>query len=456
MVIGTVLSDRYRLDERIATGGMGSVFQATDERLKRKVAVKLLKEGLAEDPHFIERFRREARAAGALSHPNIAAVYDFGDDDRRHFMVMELARGRDLARLLREEGPLDPERTVGIAAQIAAALAHAHAAGVVHRDIKPPNAIVADDDRVKVTDFGIARAVGDATMTATGSVLGTAHYISPEQAGGAAIGPATDIYSLGIVLYEMLTGTVPFTGDSIVAVAMRHVSDDVPPPSELQPGVSSGLDEVVKRATAKDPRDRYASATELEHALTGVLRDPAATAVIPPGATTEPAGSTVWPIPGSTWDPQKLGRNVLLVLAALAAIAFVLLLLRLGDAGQRSASEERPQQQTQPAVEPEETAPAEETFSLPAEIVGEKYKDARKQLEELELVVAEPQFVPSEEVEKDRVISSDPEPGSMVSPGDTVTLEVSSGEPEEEQDEEEDDDDHPGRGNGEGKGKKDD
>ncbi len=445
MVIGTVLSDRYRLDDPIASGGMGSVYQATDERLERRVAVKLLKQDLAEDPRFVERFRREARAAGALSHPNIAAVYDFGADDSRHFIVMELAQGRDLARVLREEGPLDPERAAGIAAQIAAALDHAHSAGVVHRDIKPPNVIVGKGDRVKVTDFGIARAAGDSTLTVTGSVLGSAHYISPEQAGGAEVGPATDIYSLGIVLYEMLTGSVPFTGDSVIAVAMRHVSDDVPRPSELRPELPAALDEVVARATAKDPRARYGAASELAAALTGLSAAAPAPAGIGASANETPSMETsVWPIPGSRWDPQKLGRNVLLVLGALVAIAFALLLLRLGDTGQPTAGEEG-RQEEQGTAEPNE-----DLIAIRSDIVGQKYKDVQKDLEEAGLVV-DSQFVPSEEVEKDRVITSDPPPGDEVEAGTTVSLVVSSGEPEEE---EEEDDGHPGKGKA--KGKKDD
>ena len=454
MVIGTVLSERYRLDERIASGGMGSVYAATDQRLQRTVAVKLLKEGLAEDPTFIERFRREARAAGALSHPNIAGVYDFGDDDSRHYMVMELANGKDLARVLREDGPMEADRATNIAAQIAAALEHAHAAGVVHRDIKPPNVIVDGNDKVKVTDFGIARAAGDATLTATGSVLGSAHYISPEQAGGAEVGPASDIYSLGIVLYEMLTGTVPFTGDSIIAVAMRHVSDDVPAPSELRSDIPAHLDGVVQRATAKDPRDRYRSAAELRSAL--LSAEPGdATAVIP-GGETERIETTVWPIPASTWDPQKLGRNVLIVLGLLVATAFVLLLLRLGDAEQPSEARGRQGQQTQP-TDAEPTEPVEEGFPLPADIVDQKMQDVVEVLEQAGLTVTV-EFLPSEEIKEEHVISSIPEPGSIVASGDAVTLQVSSGPPEEDDDDEDEEDEegHQGKGKAHGKDKKDD
>lgn len=447
MVIGTVLSDRYRLDERIATGGMGSVYEATDERLERKVAVKLLKDGLSEDPRFIERFRREARSAGALSHPNVAAVYDFGTDEDRHYMVMELAQGRDLARVLREEAPLEPERAANIGAQIATALEHAHASGLVHRDIKPPNVIVAKDDTVKVTDFGIARAAGDATLTATGSVLGSAHYISPEQAGGAQIGPSTDIYSLGIVLYEMVTGTVPFTGDSMISVAMRHVSDEVPPPSKLRADLPPEMDRVVARSTAKNPSGRYRSAAEMAAELLAIS-SPSTSVMGAPAGTTERIETTVWPIPGSRWDPQKVGRNVLIVLGGLVLIAFALLLMRLGGAEQPAGTQQ--DQQEEPAAADDEEV-SEDPVDIPVDIVDQKYKDVQKDLEEAELKV-ELDFVPSEEIEKDRVISSDPAPGSEVQPGDTVTLQVSSGEPEDDGDE----DPGKGKGNAKGKGKKDD
>ncbi|MGH8881279.1 MAG: protein kinase domain-containing protein, partial [Stackebrandtia sp.] len=243
------------------------MWRAEDSRLGRIVAVKQLRDSLAGDPAFVERFRREARAVAALSHPNIAGVFDYGEDEGKHFIVMEHVPGRDLSQVIREDGPLDSDRATSITAQVCDALGHAHAAGVIHRDVKPANIIVTDDGRVKVTDFGIARAVGDTTLTAAGSVLGTAHYVSPEQAGGERVSGASDIYSLGIVLYEMLTGSVPFTGDSPIAVAMRHLSDDVPPPSELQSEVPAHLDDAVARATAKEPTDRFPTAEEMAAAL---------------------------------------------------------------------------------------------------------------------------------------------------------------------------------------------
>nr|MDQ3958632.1 protein kinase [Actinomycetota bacterium] len=284
-----LLGGRYRLGERIAAGGMGTVYTATDERLGRQVAVKVLRDELADDDRFVERFRREARAAASLTHPNVAAVFDYGGDGGRlggtreqsggrlggtrersggrPFIVMELARGRDLAMLLREEGPLAPERAAAIGAQVCDALAHAHAAGLVHRDVKPANVIVDEADAVKVTDFGIARAAGESTLTVTGSVLGSAHYIAPEQASGGQVTAATDVYAAGILLYEMLTNALPFTGESALAIAMRHVSDEVPAPSAVNPRVPEWLDGIVARATAKDPAARWADARDMAEAL---------------------------------------------------------------------------------------------------------------------------------------------------------------------------------------------
>lgn len=451
MVAGSLLSDRYRIDGRLATGGMGSVYVATDERLGREVAIKLLKEELADDPRFVERFRREARAAGALTHPNVANVYDFAQHEGHYYIVMELVRGHDLSRVLREGGPLGAARSALITAQIASALHHAHSAGVVHRDIKPPNVIVGDDDRVKVTDFGIARAIGDSTLTATGSVLGTAHYISPEQASGAEVGPATDIYSLGIVLYEMLTGSLPFTGDSAIAVAMRHVSDDVPPPSELNPEVPRALDEVVATATAKDPDRRFADAATMaaavDAAASGDGHTPS-TAVMAGGGGTEVL-HTVWPIPGNRYDPQKLGRRVLITLGALAAIALLLLLLRLGDEAPNEAGRATPQedQAEEPQVEPA-------AFVVPDGIIGSTYGDAEATLKDAGLSVTR-EYVEDDDP-ADIVVRSDPPPGSELQEGDAITLFVSAGpeeDDEEDQDEEEDEKGPPEHSKGKGKDK---
>ena len=434
---GRVLAGRYLLEEQIAAGGMGTVYAATDQRLHRRVAVKLLKEELAHDDRFVARFRREARAAAALSHPNVASVFDYGEDAGTAFIVMELAPGRDLARVLRAEGPLPPDRARAIGAQMCTALAHAHAAGLVHRDVKPANVIVDGSDRVKVTDFGIARASGESTLTATGSVLGSAHYMAPEQASGAPVTPATDVYAAGIVLYEMLTNALPFTGDSPLSVAMRHVSDEVPAPSSVVPGVPESLDRIVARATAKDPAARWPDAAAMGAALEGgdtaEVPAPGGAAVTqeigPRGVT---AGTTVWPIPGDRYDPRRLGARVLAVAAALALAAAGVWVWLLTKPDEEAARATEPRGQAPRPFATSETNPASEAYELP-DFTGMPFKEAEKELEEHGLVV-----VPLErasEQEKDEVLDMEPEAGTAVTPGQPVTLIVSTGEVEEEPDE---------------------
>jgi serine/threonine-protein kinase len=263
----TRLAERYTLIERIAAGGMGEVHLAVDERLQRQVAVKVLGRAFSDSPDFVERFRREAMTAAGLVHPNIAQVYDYGIDRDAHFIVMEYVPGTDLGRLLRDHGRVAPAAAVDIAEQVCAALTAAHHAGVVHRDIKPSNVIVSAEGRVKVTDFGIARSRGEATLTEAGTVMGTAAYIPPEQAQGRSATPASDLYSLGILLYQMLTGELPFSGDTPIAIALRHLDEPVPPPSAKVRGLPAALDEVVFRATAKAPEDRYPDAEAMARAL---------------------------------------------------------------------------------------------------------------------------------------------------------------------------------------------
>ena len=447
MVEGSRLSERYLILERIAVGGMGGVYLARDEKLNREVTVKVLKEDLAEDPLFVERFRREARAVAALSHPNVATVYDYGEDDGHRFIVMEYIEGRDLARLLREEGPLDPERVARIGAGIARALDHAHSAGVIHRDVKPANAIVSAGDRVKVTDFGIARAVGESTLTATGSVMGTAQYISPEQAAGDPVGPHSDIYALGIVLYEMLTGAVPFSGDKAIAVAMRHVSDDVPAPSATNPEVPPVMDAIVARATHKDPAARYPGAAAMADEL-----DAAAVALESGGDTAtmelEEDTGTVWPIPGSRYDPERLGRRVITALVVLAVIALALLAWRLvtADPGKRIRESVRARAAALSATDsPTEAPPSSESSAPPGFVlgnyVGSSFKDVEEELKDAGMVVDREDV--DSAAEKDSIIAQDPGPETELEEGATVTLTVSTGKAPEE-DSDEDDEGPPG------------
>ena len=291
---GRILDGRYQLGSLLGAGGMASVYLASDRVLERQVAVKVLSPSDAQDALFVERFRREAHAAARLSHPNIVAVFDSGSDADQPYLVMEYVPGESLAQLLHRQGRLAPRRAVELAIQVCAALAAAHAQGLVHRDIKPANVLVGPDGQVKVTDFGIVKAAAATTLTGTGTVLGTAAYLSPEQAQGHPVDARSDLYSLGCVLYELLCGSPPFGSGadrSAVAIATRHVSEPPEPPSLRNPQVDPALDQVVLTALAKDPAQRYQSAVELHHALQRILTGDA-TAAAPTQPLLEPLGRT--------------------------------------------------------------------------------------------------------------------------------------------------------------------
>jgi serine/threonine-protein kinase len=297
---GQVLVDRYELGERLGVGGMSTVLLAFDRRLERHVAVKLLAEHLAEDNHFVSRFRREALAAARLVHPNIVQVFDFGFDDAsgRHYIVMEYIRGKSGAEILSEEGVLPVREALAIVSQSCRGLEYAHRNGVVHRDVKPGNLLRAEDDVVKLADFGIAKALSEeSSITQVGSVLGTAAYLAPEQAVGEPVGPAADIYALGVVTYQFLSGRLPYEAQSLTELALKQQREIPAPVSELNEDVTPQLAAAVDRALALDPRDRYASAEEMRVALAegarGVGPATSATRVAGPrtGATTVHPGT---------------------------------------------------------------------------------------------------------------------------------------------------------------------
>jgi serine/threonine-protein kinase len=298
-LIDTLFDGRYKIVRKLGSGGMANVYLAEDQELGRRVAIKILDDRHAADEQFVERFRREAKNAAGLSQPNIVSIYDRGEAEGTYYIAMEYLDGRSLKELIVTRGPAPVSIAIDYARQILAALRFAHRNGIVHRDIKPHNVLVDSDARVKVTDFGIARA-GASQMTEAGSIIGTAQYLSPEQARGTQVDQTSDLYSLGIVLYELLTGTVPFTGDTPVEIAMKHLSATPEPPSAKRPDVPHSLDMVVLRALAKDPADRYQSAEEMDADLERVARGLSVSPETEEAATTVLRGSDLAAIAATT------------------------------------------------------------------------------------------------------------------------------------------------------------
>ena len=353
---GSVVGGRYQLERPIGTGGMAKVWLAHDRLLDRRVAVKILAERYAADPGFVERFRREASAAAGLSHPNIVTVYDRGEADGSYYIVMEHLPGPDLKAIIRQNGRLAPRQAVDAALQVLAALSAAHRRDVIHRDIKPQNVLVAEDGHLKVTDFGIARAGDDAGMTEVGSVIGTAQYLSPEQARGEEVTPASDCYSVGILLYEMLTGRVPFDGDKPVAIAMRQINEPPIAPRVLVPQIPPQLNDIVMKALEKRPGNRFRTAEEFSRALMVVrpslpvppddatqvlaaLDAPTPTRIIAP--TTQPTRIATGKTPVPPPPPRRRRTPIVLGIVALVLFAGVVAGYLFTDVG-RAAKVEVP------------------------------------------------------------------------------------------------------------------
>jgi serine/threonine protein kinase, bacterial len=270
-LVGIVLDGRYRVDTMIATGGMSAVYRGLDLRLDRPVALKIMDSRYAGDQQFLTRFQREARAVARLKDPGLVAVYDQGLEGQHPFLVMELVEGGTLRELLRERGPMPPHAVAAVLRPVLSGLAVAHRAGLVHRDIKPENVLISDDGEVKIADFGLVRAVAEAKITSTSVILGTAAYLSPEQVATGDAGPRSDVYAVGILSYELLTGVTPFTGDSALAVAYQRMDNDVAPPSTVIAGVPSQFDELVLQATARERAERYADAMDMGAELDAIV-----------------------------------------------------------------------------------------------------------------------------------------------------------------------------------------
>ena len=271
--LGTMLSGRYEVLKRVGSGGMADVYMAKDHKLNRNVAVKVLKSEYVEDEKFLKKFETEAQAVARLSHPNIVNIYDVGMEDGINYIVMELAEGITLKEYIRKKGYLSPKETVEISTQIASAISHAHKNHIIHRDIKPQNILVSDTGIIKVTDFGIAKATSSNTVTSTATAMGSVHYISPEQAKGRFCDEKSDIYSLGITMYEMVTGHVPFDHENGVTIALMHLQNEITPPSQIRDGIPDSLEKIILKCTMKKPEERYQTADDLIADLRLVFED---------------------------------------------------------------------------------------------------------------------------------------------------------------------------------------
>jgi serine/threonine-protein kinase len=301
--VGQTIDGRYLVERRLGTGGMAEVYACEDLQLGRHVALKVLHEQLAEDPDVVARFRRESQSAAGLQHPHIVQVFDRGDWDGIPYMAMELVDGVTLKDVIRDQAPLDPVKTIDQISQVLDALRYAHRRGLVHRDIKPQNVLVGPDGDLKVADFGIARAIDDLQMTQTGMIVGTAHYLSPEQASGLPVAPSADLYAVGVVLFEMLTGRMPFDGDQPVAIALKHVNEDPPALSIVNPNVPADLEYLVLKAMSKQPEDRFEDAEDFIAALQGVRHRIVSGAPVP----AQPQLLTAAPAPGMYGGGQSTG-----------------------------------------------------------------------------------------------------------------------------------------------------
>jgi serine/threonine protein kinase len=396
LVIGQLLGNRYRLVEKIGEGGMALVYKAEDSLLRRLVAVKVLRSQYANDLEFVERFRREAQAAASLSHANVVNIYDVGQENGIDYIVMEYVAGENLKDLIRREAPFTVRRALSIALQICEALNHAHQHNIVHRDIKPHNILITAEGRVKVTDFGIARAVSASGLTQTGVVLGSVQYFSPEQAQGGVVGTQSDLYSLGCVMYEMLTGKVPFSGESPIAIALKQIQETPAPVDKVRPGLPANVSRIVAKALAKELTQRYPTAyamiRELQVAMAG---EPTMDGEDLPTQTLPvlPVGKGR---SKSSWRPWIISASVLLAVLCLVGVGLSIFL--------------RPK----PSVR------------VP-DMIGMSKAQAEAAAHEQHLTIFVAREVYNSEMEAGRVISQSPKAGTETKAGRTIRIVLSRG-----------------------------
>ena len=414
-----LLNNRYRLAQRIGQGGMAYVYEAEDLVLKRKVAVKILKEQYLEDEEFVQKFENEALAAASLNHPNVVNVYDVGrepfDDRVLHYIVMELIEGTTLKEAIRTHGIMSSAVVAKTGQQIALALARAHEVHLVHRDIKPANILITKSGDIKVADFGIARITSSSTVTFTNNILGTVHYISPEQAKGQPVDAQSDIYSLGIVMYEMATGKVPFDAETSVGIAMKQIQEQPVAPIEQNPSLHPGLNRIILRCLEKNPEDRYASAEELAEALDN-YHDFDDTVFLPSASSREETGNTpVVPVQEAVYQSrgvrtpiEKKAKKVNIRTISLVAVAIIVVLLTVFFFYQKQQREK-------------------DRYAMVPAVINLEEKNALDQLAKNDLKGAVTERRPDEEVEEGIVIDQSIMSGTPVEKGTTINLVVSSG-----------------------------
>lgn len=423
-----VLAGRYELFERIGEGGMSVVYKAKDKLLNRFVAIKILKPQFINDPKFIDSFRRESQAAASMSHPNIVNIYDVGKEGNIHYIVMELIEGRTLSDYIKEHGQMSYPKVIALSKQIAAALAFAHQNHIIHRDVKPHNVMITPNGTAKITDFGIAKAVNAATIVDnTDGIIGSVHYFSPEQARGGYVDEKSDIYSLGIVMYEMLTGRVPFDGDNPVNIALMHINGEMVPPSKLVEGVPPALEHIILKCTDKYPVNRYASADELIEALNNLefVGSVVGDSVLM-GRGKSVAGDQQRPgVPiaetdyddgeydddeednkskkGGKKKPMDKKKKLIIIIAAVVAAIVVGLIVAFAAGAFGGKEIEAP------------------TFK------NMTFEEAQDAAAEYDIKVKKGEEVVSEDVEKGRIVSQDPEAGTKIKTGSTITVNISKG-----------------------------